>query len=108
MWCFALINVLRTPALGKKACNFVGGVISPVLANRALDGLERILRKKYPHAGLKALQGMHKQVNLVRYCNDFLITGISQEVLEQEVKPLVTDFLRERGLELSEEKTTIT
>src|SRR5919198_92449 len=38
----------------------------------------------------------------------FLITGISKEVLEQEVKPLVTDFLRERGLELSEEKTTIT
>src|SRR3989441_4353275 len=51
---------------------------------------------------------MNKQVNLVRYCDDFLITGISQEVLEQEVKPLVTDFLRERGLALSEEKTKIT
>src|SRR5215472_7624518 len=62
-----------------------GGIISPVLANMALDGLERILRKKYPHSGLKALKGMNK-----------------------EVKPLVTDFLRERGLELSEEKTTIT
>ena len=36
---------------------------------------------------------MNKQVNLVRYCDDFLITGISKEVLEQEVKPLVTDFL---------------
>jgi RNA-directed DNA polymerase len=85
-----------------------GGIISPVLANMALDGLERILHKKYPHSGLKALKGMNKQVNLVRYCDDFLITGISKEVLEQEVKPLVTDFLRERGLELSEEKTTIT
>ena len=85
-----------------------GGIISPVLANMALDGLERILRKKYPHSGLKALKGMNKQVNLVRYCDDFLITGISKEVLEQEVKPLVTDFLRARGLELSEEKTTIT
>src|SRR2546425_13306627 len=51
---------------------------------------------------------MNKQVNLVRYCDDFLITGLSKEVLEQEVKPLVTDFLWERGLELSEEKTTIT
>ena len=90
----------------KKVCNFVGGVISPVLANMALDGLERILRKKYPHSGPKALKGMNKQVNLVRYCDDFLITGISKEVLEQEVKPLVTDFLWERGLELSEEKTT--
>jgi hypothetical protein len=62
----------------------------------ALDGLERILRKKYPHSGPKALKGMNKQVNLVRYCDDFLITGISKEVLEQEVKPLVTDFLCER------------
>ena len=34
-----------------------GGIISPVLANMALDGLERILRKKYPHSGLKALKG---------------------------------------------------
>jgi RNA-directed DNA polymerase len=73
-----------------------------------LDGLERILRKKYPHSGPKALKGRNKQVNLVRYCDDFIITGISKEILETEGKPLVTDFLRERGLELSEEKTKIT
>jgi RNA-directed DNA polymerase len=85
-----------------------GGIISPVLANMALDGLERILRKKYPKSGPKALKGMNKQVNLVRYCDDFIITGISKEILETEVKPLVTEFLRERGLELSEEKTKIT
>ena len=51
---------------------------------------------------------MNKQVNLVRYADDFIITGISKEILETEVKPLVTSFLRERGLELSEEKTKIT
>ena len=85
-----------------------GGPLSPVLANMALDGLERILCKQYPHSGRKARKGMNKQVNLVRYCDDFIITGISQEILETEVKPLVTDFLRERGLELSEEKTKIT
>jgi len=85
-----------------------GGIISPVLANMALDGLERILRKKYPHSGARALKGMNKQVNLVRYADDFIITGISQEGLEMEVKPLVIAFLRERGLELSEEKTKIT
>ena len=85
-----------------------GGIISPVLANMALDGLERILRKKYPHSGQKALKGMNKQVNLVRYADDFIITGISKEILETEVNPLVIEFLRERGLELSEEKTKIT
>ncbi len=85
-----------------------GGIISPVLANRALDGLERILRKKYPNSGARALKGKNQQVNLVRSCDDFMITGSSKEVLEQEVKPLVTAFLWERGLELSEEKTSIT
>ena len=47
-----------------------GGIISPVLANTALDGLERILRKKYPNSGARALKGMNKQVNLVRYADD--------------------------------------
>ena len=85
-----------------------GGIISPVLANMALDGLERILRKTYPHSGPKALKGMNKQVNLVRYADDFIITGLSKEVLHDEIKPLVTEYLQQRGLELSEEKTRIT
>ena len=85
-----------------------GGSISPGLANMALDGLERILRKKYPNSGARATKGKNKQVNLVRYADDFIITGISPEVLEEEVKPLVTAFLQQRGLELSEEKTRIT
>ena len=85
-----------------------GGIISPVLANMALDGLERILRKTYPHSGRRALKGKNKQVNLIRYADDFIITGISKEVLEVEVKPLVIELLQERGLELSEEKTRIT
>ena len=51
---------------------------------------------------------MNKHVNLVRSADDFIITGISQERLETEVKPLVIDFLRARGRELSEEQTKIT
>ena len=35
-------------------------------------------------------------------------TGASKELLEQEVKPLVEEFLKERGLQLSPEKTVIT
>jgi RNA-directed DNA polymerase len=81
-----------------------GGIISPVLANMALDGLERILRKAFPrsHTGPSPL------VNFVRYADDFIITGRSKAQLETEVKPLVERFLRERGLELSPEKTHIT
>jgi RNA-directed DNA polymerase len=47
-------------------------------------------------------------VNFVRYADDFIITGSSKELLEDEVKPLVERFLLERGLQLSPEKTCIT
>ena len=46
-----------------------GGIISPVLANMALDGLERILRKKYPHSGRSAPKGKNTQGNLIRYAD---------------------------------------
>ncbi len=85
-----------------------GGIISPVLSNLTLDGLERQLREKYPHVGAGMSKGRAAQVHLVRYADDFIITGKSKELLETEVKPLVEEFLRERGLELSPEKTAIT
>lgn len=81
-----------------------GGIISPVLANLALDGLERVLRENYP----KPKNGFNAKVNFVRFADDFIISGISKELLEDEIKPLVEDFLKERGLELSSEKTVIT
>jgi RNA-directed DNA polymerase len=86
-----------------------GGIISPALANCALDGLERLLREKYPaEKRLKSLGGGKPCVNLVRYADDFVITSKSKELLEGEIKPLVERFLQERGLELSPTKTVIT
>ena len=83
-----------------------GGIISPTLANVALDGLESQLI-----AHLKARFGSTKVkkllVHVVRYADDFVITGISREILE-EVRPWVEAFLAERGLQLSTEKTRIT
>jgi len=81
-----------------------GGVISPVLANMALDGLEQYLREHLP----RKWQGQAIKVNLVRYADDFIITGCNRELLEIGVRPLVEQFLAERGLELSTEKTVIT
>ncbi len=48
------------------------------------------------------------KVHLVRYADDFIITGTSRVLLRGEVQPLVEHFLRKRGLELSHEKTRIT
>lgn len=83
-----------------------GGIISPVLANMALDGLDEVLES---HFGRKNTKASYKtKVNYVRYADDFIITGISQELLENEVLPLVEAFMAERGLALSKEKTLIT
>jgi RNA-directed DNA polymerase len=82
-----------------------GGIISPAIANMTLDGLERLLASHFPKKG-KA--GERAKVNLIRYADDFCVTGSSKELLEQEVKPLIEQFLRERGLELSPEKTVVT
>jgi RNA-directed DNA polymerase len=82
-----------------------GGICSPVLANMTLDGLEGKLREKFP----KRPRGSSKEkVNFVRFADDFIVTSKSKEVLEDEVKPLVEAFMRERGLELEPSKTIIT
>ncbi|OTH32702.1 group II intron reverse transcriptase/maturase, partial [Pseudomonas aeruginosa] len=85
-----------------------GGIISPTLANLVLDGLEAKLdaafgRKRYANGVQTRLM-----VNYVRYADDFIVTGRSKELLEQEVMPIIKDFMRERGLTLSPEKTKIT
>jgi RNA-directed DNA polymerase len=76
-----------------------GGLISPLLANFALDGMERAVK-----AGTKR----DDKVNFVRYADDFVETGATKEILEQKAKPALTAFLKIRGLELSEQKTVIT
>ena len=53
-------------------------------------------------------KGKSKQVNFVRYADDFIVTSNSKEVLENEIKPMIKAFLSERGLELSDEKTIVT
>jgi len=82
-----------------------GGIASPVIANLALDGLETMLREHFPKGTRRARDA---KVHLVRFADDWVITGNSQELLKCEIKPLVEEFLRERGLELSPEKTHIT
>jgi RNA-directed DNA polymerase len=46
-----------------------GGIISPVLANMTLDGLEKLLREKYPLQGPGGNKGRRSKVHLVRYAD---------------------------------------
>jgi len=76
-----------------------GGLISPLLSNLALDGMEQAVR---------TVSRRNDKVNFVRYADDFIVTGATRNLLEQKVKPALTGFLAQRGLELSEQKTVIT
>jgi len=87
-----------------------GGVISPILANMTLDGLEMLLKQEYwtnKHGTINRKYNKENKINLVRYADDFVVTATNKEVL-LEAKELIASFLKERGLELSREKTKIT
>ncbi len=83
-----------------------GGIISPVIMNMTLDGLENAVRKATPYyaPGTKS----RNSVTVIRYADDFIVTSRSRELLEQHILPSIKTFLAERGLTLSEEKTQIT
>ncbi len=80
-----------------------GGIISPVLANMTLDGLEEALVANWP-----STKKGKAQVYLTRYADDFVITANQREILKKDIKPKVKAFPTERGLSLSPEKTVIT
>jgi len=82
-----------------------GGIISPALANLTLDGLERAVRQLHPPT---TRRGQQAKINVVRYADDFVITGATEALLRDDIRPLVEQFMSERGLTLSPEKTSLT
>jgi RNA-directed DNA polymerase len=87
-----------------------GGIISPTLANLTLDGLETAIDNAFgitirPDGCRK--NNIHK-IHLIRYADDFIVTASNPEILLNTVKPLIEQFLTDRGLQLSQEKTKIT
>ena len=76
-----------------------GGIISPTLMNMTLDGLEQAIKASVPR---------RSRVNFIRYADDFIVTGKSKRLLQEQVLPAIQAFLNERGLALSKEKTAIT
>ncbi len=75
-----------------------GSIISPVLANMTLDGLE---------LAIKRAVSKEAKVHVIRYADDFIVTGRSKQILQTKVKPAIHSFLSQRGLNLSGEKTRI-
>ena len=94
-----------------------GGIISPLLANIALDGLDILLsqyKKTKTYQTTRKKTGKVEKVKIrsekygfVRYADDFIVTAQTQGDIE-EIIPVITEWLRERGLTLSQEKTHTT
>lgn len=81
-----------------------GSIISPLLSNIALHGLEELLGIKYKPSG-KLRESC--KYSFVRYADDFVVFARTKEDLVH-AKDEIKDWLKERGLELSNEKTAIT
>nr|ATI20467.1 group II intron reverse transcriptase/maturase [Juglanconis juglandina] len=101
-----------------------GGIISPTLANLTLNGLEERVEKsieqiynvkkrgiylgKLNHPRGKVTYGwLSTNLFVVRFADDVVILARSRRMIEEAIKPAVDEFLKERGLWLSEEKTKI-
>ncbi|MBO0349152.1 group II intron reverse transcriptase/maturase [Phormidium pseudopriestleyi FRX01] len=78
-----------------------GGVISPLLANIALDGMARYIKELYPRK-----KGQAVKATLIRYADDFVVISPSLEIIEQ-YKIAIDNWLKPAGLELKPEKTRI-
>lgn len=92
-----------------------GGVISPLLANIALDGLGELLAshtkvKEYQSSSKAKRQRVTKQklprYGYCRYADDLIVTAETKEDLEA-ILPVIQEWLGKRGLQLNEEKTKI-
>jgi len=91
IWCPQQLSAHCVHILYHKVSNVVGGVISPVLANVALDGMQKLLPGNY---------------GFIRYADDWVVTAKTKEELEA-IKPVIVQWLAQRGLVLNDKKTRI-
>lgn len=94
-----------------------GGIISPTLANFTLNGLEKVVKEaihpltksKEQRMQIKYRDGRYRRISLstecIRYADDFIVITRSKNILDKFVTPAINQFLKERGLWLSPEKT---
>ena len=83
-----------------------GGVISPLLMNVALHGLEEAVGVRYHAAGIAAGRAKEGTPVLVRYADDLVVCCYSEREAEQ-VKRRLAQWLTPRGLVFNEDKTKV-
>lgn len=91
-----------------------GGVLSPLLANIALHGMEHCinrfaegLKMKYPAGNHMKKEDKIKTLTFIRYADDFVIIHKDYSVIK-ECQKLISEWLKNMGLELKPSKTRLT
>ena len=96
-----------------------GGIISPILANFVLDGLEKAIydsissctKSKERRIVIRRKDGTITRINshllVVRFADDFVVLARSKHLIIKYVLPAIKNFLKVRGLKLSPAKTRI-
>ncbi len=87
-----------------------GGSISLTLANLTLDGMEQAIAQRYwtnSRGKVDKKHKNHKKINFIRFADDFIVTATDKETLV-DIQRILEEFLAQRGLPLSKEKTLIT
>jgi RNA-directed DNA polymerase len=86
-----------------------GGIVSPLLANIALHGMEETLGVVYQTSkdgGKTRTRRKRGTASVVKYADDFLIFCETREEAESMYQKLIP-YLNNRGLELAEDKTRV-
>nr|ALO63171.1 putative reverse transcriptase, intron maturase and HNH endonuclease [Chloromonas perforata] len=91
-----------------------GGVISPLLANVALHGMENMLKALMTSIPLRTPKGTsmgtrdkQRSLSVIRYADDFVVMHYDKNVIIK-CREAIQEWLAEVGLELSAEKTKVT
>jgi RNA-directed DNA polymerase len=84
-----------------------GGVVSPLLANIALHGLETAIESAFPHDKYVNGKQIEWYPRVIRYADDFVILHEDRGVIEQ-AQQITNTWLKDMGLELKPSKTRIT
>ncbi|MDV2997022.1 MAG: Group II intron-encoded protein LtrA [Chroococcidiopsis sp. SAG 2025] len=92
-----------------------GGVISPLLANIALHGIEEHIAQAFPATKRNYIKGCRRDYgrndvsipNVIRYADDFVVL-CDEKAVVQRCRELISEWLKGVGLELKPEKTRLT
>jgi RNA-directed DNA polymerase len=85
-----------------------GGVISPLLANIALHGMEERIKREFPKrdTSIKGKRITYNAAQLIRYADDFVILHEDLTVV-QRCRDIISEWLKDMGLELKPSKTRL-